>query len=215
MKNKNDNTFKAERVTLCQDGKYRWVYDVNLFTNPTVFFDVEKVMLLSLVIMVAIVLLMGLITGNLEWDLVKSMGVGFAWGSLFITGLTLVGYIVYALIVGGKYTVLFTLDEKELVHQEYGKTLEKAKLIGELTMLAGAAGGRVGTIGTGMLAASRTTMTTELKHVRRVIPRRWMNTIKVNQLLSKNRVYVKKQDFDFVYQFLCEHCVNAKNETTK
>ena len=207
---KKEPKFQSDRVTLCQDGKYRWVYDVNLFTNPTVFFDVVKVMLLSLVIMVVIVLLIGLLTGNLEWDLVKSMGVGLAWGSLFVTGLSLLGYIVYSIIVGGKYTVLFTLDEKELVHQEYGKTLEKAKLIGELTMLAGAAGGRVGTVGTGMLAKSRTTMTTELKKVRRVTPRRWMNTIKVNQLLDKNRVYVKKQDFDFVYQFLCEHCVNRK-----
>ena len=27
---------------------------------------------------------------------------------------------------------------------------------------------------------------------------------------SRNRVYVKKQDFDFVYSFLCEHCVNRK-----
>ena len=207
---KKEPKFQSDRVTLCQDGKYRWVYDVNLFTNPTVFFDVVKVMLLSLVIMVALVLLIGLLSGNLEWDLVKSMGVGLAWGSLFVTGLSLLGYIVYAIIVGGKYTVLFTLDEKELVHQEYGKTLEKAKLIGELTMLAGAAGGRVGTVGTGMLAKSRTTMTTELKKVRRVTPRRWMNTIKVNQLLDKNRVYVKKQDFDFVYQFLCEHCVNRK-----
>ena len=209
-KKNNDNTFKAERVTLCQDGKYRWVYDVNLFTNPTVFFDVVKVMLLSLVIMVAIVLLIGLLGGDLDWDLVKSMVTGFGLGSLFVIGLSLVGYLVYAIWVGGKYTVLFILDENEVVHKEFGKTLEKAKIIGELTMMAGAASGRVGTIGTGMLAKSRTSMTTELKHVRRLIPRRWMNTIKVNQLLSKNRVYVKKEDFDFVYNFLCEHCVNRK-----
>ena len=210
MKKKEEPAFNAHRVTLCQDGKYRWVYDVNLFTNPTVFFDVVKVMLISLVIMVAIVLLIGLLGGDLDWDLVKSMGIGFGWGSLFVVGLSLVGYLVYAIIVGGKYTVLFTLDEKELVHQEYGKSLDKAKLIGNLTMLAGVASGRVGTIGTGLLAKSRTTMTSELKNVRRVIPRRWMNTIKVNQLLFKNRVYVKKADFDFVYQFLCEHCVNRK-----
>lgn len=207
---KKEPAFKCDRVTLCQDGKYRWVYDVNLFTNPTIFFEVVKVMLLSAVIVLAIVLLIGLLGGDLDWDSVKSMGIGFGWGSLFLIGLSLLGYLVYAIIVGGKYTALFTLDEKEVVHQEYGKALEKAKLIGELTMLAGLAGGRVGTIGTGMLAASRTTMTTELKHVRRVVPRRWMNTIKVNQLLDKNRVYVKKQDFDFVYQFLCEHCVNRK-----
>ena len=210
MKKKEEPAFNAHRVTLCQDGKYRWVYDVNLFTNPTVFFDVVKVMFISLVIVAIIVLLIGACSGDLTVDMLKGLGTGFCFGFGGIVALSLLGYIVYAIIVGGKYTVLFTLDEKELVHQEYGKTLEKAKLIGELTMLAGAAGGRVGTVGTGLLAKSRTTMTSELKNVRRVIPRRWMNTIKVNQLLFKNRVYVKKADFDFVYQFLCEHCVNRK-----
>ena len=45
---KKEPAFNAHRVTLCQDGKYRWVYDVNLFTNPTVFFDVVKVMFISM-----------------------------------------------------------------------------------------------------------------------------------------------------------------------
>ena len=63
--------------------------------------------------------------GAINWGLVGIFGFDLvAW--LFGPA-TLVSNIVYAIIVGGKYTVLFTLDEKELVHQEYGKTLEKAR----------------------------------------------------------------------------------------
>jgi hypothetical protein len=60
------------------------------------------------------------------------------------------------------------------------------------------------------LAQSRTTMTSVLANVARLIPCRRMNLIKVNQLLAKNRVYVPDEDFDFVYDFLCQHCVKAK-----
>ena len=208
---KENSDFHGDRVTLCTDGKYRWVYEVNLFTNPTVFFEVVRAMLISVVLMIAIVLLIGLFSGGWSRADLHGMAQVFCIMSLIILGLSVLGYLLYAAIVGGKYTVLFILDEKEVVHKEYGKTLEKAALIGELAMLAGASGGRIGGIGTGLLAKSRTSMTTELKNVRRVIPRRWMNTIKVNQFLSKNRVYVKDEDFDFVLRFLNEHCVNARH----
>ena len=210
-KQKKDNTtFTGDRVTLCQDGKYRWVYDVNLFTNPTVFFDVVKVMLMSAVIMIAIVLLIGLFSGGMSMRVLKGLAGGLGLSVVIILWLSVVGYLLYAVITGGKYTVLFILDEKELVHKMYGKSLKKSQLIGNLAMMAGAASGRVGTIGSGMLAKSRTSMTTELKYVRQLKRRRWMNTIEVNQRLSKNRVYMKKEDFDFVYNFLCEHCTNRK-----
>jgi len=39
-----------------------------------------------------------------------------------------------------------------------------------------------------------------------------MNLIKVNQLLNKNRIYVPEEDFDFVYDFLCQHCTKAKKK---
>lgn len=207
---KENTTFKGDRVTLCKDGKYRWVYDVNLYTNPTVFFDVVKVMLMSAVIMIAIVLLIGLFSGGMSMGVLKGLAGGLGLSVVIILGLSVVGYLLYAVITGGKYTVLFILDEKELVHKMYGKSLKKSQLIGNLAMMAGAASGRVGTIGSGMLAKSRTSMTTELKDVRQLKRRRWMNTIEVNQLLSKNRVYMKKEDFDFVYNFLCEHCTNRK-----
>lgn len=206
---KANTDFKGDRVTLCRDGKYRWVYDVNLFTNPTVFFDVVKVMLISMGLVAVFALLIGACTGNITMTSLQGLGTGFVIALAVILALSFVGYLVYAVMVGGKYTVLFILDEKELVHQEYGKTLDKAKLIGELAVIAGAASSRPGTMGMGLTAKTRTSMTTTLSSVRRVVPRRWMHTIKVNERFEKNRVYVKDEDFDFVYNFLLEHCTAA------
>ena len=49
-----------------------------------------------------------------------------------------------------------------------------------------------------------------LANVKSIKARRRLNLIKVNQLLKKNRVFVPDEDFDFVYEFLCQHCPNDK-----
>ena len=76
--------------------------------------------------------------------------------------------------------------------------------------MAGVAGGSFSTAGAGMLAASKNASVSEFAKVRKVKPRRWLGVIKVNQLLERNQVYVRKEDFDFVYDFIKSHCPNAK-----
>ncbi|MBQ6680824.1 MAG: hypothetical protein IJM78_01145 [Prevotella sp.] len=200
----------GERVTLCPDGKYRWIHEVNLLTNPSILFDVWKVLGISMGILVVFGLVIMLFTGNLDLDMLKGFGGGILIASGVIAAISIPGYLVYAAMTGWKYVVLFIMDEKEVVHQQMPKTAKKAQLIGELTMLAGLVAGRPGMVGTGLLAKSRTSMTTTLSSVRRLIPCRRMHLIKVNGLLEKNRVYVPDEDFDFVYDFLCKHCVKAK-----
>ena len=198
------------RVKLYPDGKYRWIYEVNLLRNPTVLFDVYKALGMSIVILVAIVLLIALFSGDMSLSFLKGLGVGALGAVGFMLVLGALGYVVYALFTGKKYIVLFTLDEHELVHKQMPNTMKKARLIGELAMLAGALAGRPGVAGAGLLAASRDSLTSTLSDVKQVGPRRWMNTIKVNETLFKNRAYVCDEDFDFVLQFLREHCPNAR-----
>ena len=89
------------------------------------------------------------------------------------------------------------------------RQVKKAQVLEALAALVGGATGNLGMVGTGVLAASRTTSTSTLVNVRKLIPVRWMNLIRVNQLLQKNRVYIPDEDFDFVYDFLCQNCPNA------
>ena len=35
--------YENKEVKLCEDGKYRWVYEMNMITNPTIFLTVLKV----------------------------------------------------------------------------------------------------------------------------------------------------------------------------
>lgn len=200
----------GNRVTLCQDGKYRWVYEVNMLTNYSILFDVWKVFGITIVILVVLFSIIFLFTGELNLDTIIGMGKGIVCAAGVLGVLSIIGYLVYAAMSGWKYVVLFIMDEKEVTHQQMPRAVKKAQIIGALTVLAGLASGRPGVVGTGILSQSRSSMTSTLANVQRLIPSRRMNLIKVNQTLSKNRVYVSDEDFDFVYDFLCRHCVKAK-----
>ena len=197
------------RVKLYPDGKYRWVYEVPMLKNPTILFDVYKVLGISF----GIVWLFNVLLISCEDGLNLRNLWSFTSGFLILMLIFLViGYLAYFIVAwyyGWKYIVLFTLDEKEVVHQMMPRQMEKAKVLGALTALVGSVAGKPGVMGAGVLAASRSTSTSVLANVARLVPRRRLHLIKVNQLLNKNRVFVPDEDFDFVYNFLCQHCPKA------
>lgn len=200
-----------EHVRLYPDGKYRWVYEVNMLTNYSILFDVWKVLGISMGILVLLFVVIAVFDGDWDVDMLIGMASTLGIVALVMLVLGLIGYFVYAAISGWKYAVLFIMDEKEVVHQQMPNTVKKGQLIGALTILAGLASGRPGAVGTGVLAQSRLSMTSTLAHVERLVSCRKMNLIKVNERFEKNRVYVNTEDFDFVYDFLLTHCTHLKS----
>ena len=198
------------RVTLCPDGKYRWVYEVPMLKNPSILIDVYKVLGISFgIVWLFNVIIIGCddgLTLKSLWD--ATSGFLALMGAFLIIGY--MAYVIVAWCYGWKYVVLFTLDEREVVHQQMPRQVKKAMLLGALTAMVGGAAGKPGVVGTGLLAASRTSTTSVLADVARLVPCRRHHLIKVNQLLNKNRIFVPDEDFDFVYDFLCQHCPKAK-----
>jgi hypothetical protein len=211
-KKENYDAMASSHPVLCPDSKYRWVYDVPMLNNPSILFDVYWVLAISFGIVYLFNMVIMCCTGNASLEMAWNFLEMFVLLTLFFFVLGYIAYFFVAWYYGWKYSVLFVMDEKEVVHKQLKSTIHKARTIGKLTAMAGAASGKPGMVGMGILAATRTSMTTTLSGVRRVIPCRRMNLIKVNQLLSRNRVYCADEDFDFVYQFLCDHCPNAKKK---
>ena len=202
------DTVSSTRPVLCPDGKYRWVYDIPMLTNPSILFEVYKVLIISFGIIWLFVMLIGACSGNADLQSTWGITKGFL---LLIALFLVIGYVAYFFVAwhyGWKYPVLFIMDEHEVVHKQLPGTEDKARAIGKLTALAGAAGGKPGMVGLGILAANRTSMTTSLGSVRRIIRWRRMNVIRLHERFSQNLIYVADEDFDFVYQFLSEHCPN-------
>lgn len=215
--NNNQNTpgiINGERVTeniyLCPDGKYRWIFEFPMLKNPVILFTVFKVLGMSAAIIAIFILLVDLIeNGSITPPETDELMIAF-WVILFFIGVVIISYIILAAMYGFKYMVLFEMDEEKVVHIQMSKQFEKAQAIGWLTAMVGLASGRIGAAGTGMLAAAQNTSTSDFVNVRQVIGNRWMRVIKVNKLLDHNQIYVEPSDYDFVFNYISQRCVNAK-----
>lgn len=194
-------------IRLCPDGKYRWYYEYRMMKNPTVLFTVWKVMMLAALFPVIVVLFSELHNGVLSAVRQSLLVFGIVFGALFV--LSGVGYFILAAIYGFQYIVLFEMDEKGITHAQQEKQYKKAQAISWLTVIGGAAAGKPGTMGTGILAGTKQKITSEFKNVSSVTGMKKRNTIKVNQRFAKNQVYVKSEDYDFVWKYITSRCKKA------
>ena len=200
---------ETNRVKLYPDGKYRWVYEVSMMKNPSILIDIFKVLGISLGIVWLFTVLLDIFDDDLSLEKLWNLTMVFLGLMLAFVVIGLIAYTILAWSYGWKYVVIFTMDKKELVHQQMPHQVKKAQVLGALAAIVGGATANPGMVGTGVLAASRTTSRSTLVNVKKLTPVRWMNLIKVSQLLQKNRVYVPDEDFDFVYDFLCQNSPNA------
>ena len=203
------NDYSGSRVALCEDGKYRWTYPLDMLKNPSILFVLLKIfgILLSIPLLIALVSA----AANNDWQKIWD---GFIkiWLIVMVVFfvIILISYLIVVWMNGGKYVVNFTMDEKRLIHEQVPVQYERARKVGILAAIVGIFAKRPVAAGAGALAASRNTSVSVFDKVRRVKPRRGQNLIMVNQSLERNQVYVPDEDFDFVLDFIRKHCPNAK-----
>ncbi|MBO4837972.1 MAG: hypothetical protein J5493_01200 [Lachnospiraceae bacterium] len=204
-----DETVDERRVNLYPDGVYRWIGELNLYKNPTILFMLWKIFFFICIGIFVFTSLFDMGNRDFFWK-------GFLenlkfWG--LITGgflvLVLIGYLVYAMIMKGRYTVVFEMGKNGFSHRQIAAQADKAQAISMLTTLAGLLAKNPTTMGVGLNAA-RTEMTTDFSKVKSIqgFPRR--GVIKVNETLEKNQIYVLPEDYDFVWNFVKENCPQAK-----
>ena len=194
-----------KEVQLCDDGKYRWVYEMNMLKNPTIFLTTLKVVFIAAGIIWLFGLVVAAFQGDLdgEWFLFWLKTIGIILGVLIVlTGLS----VLLLAAIMGKYVVLFEMDETQIVHIQMERQVKKAQLIGAITALVGLASKNPTTVGVGLLSGVKSKSTSEFAKVRSIKAYRRRDLIKVNELFFKNQIYVSEADFDFVYNFIKRRC---------
>ena len=200
----------GDQVKLCADGKYRWVYEMSLFKNPTVFVLIWKIFFFIFLGIFAIMM----IVDAAEWsdffpdrflNSLKIMGY-FTVGMTAVVGIS---YLIYAAIMGGKYIVEFEMDDEGVNHRQIASQSRKAKKLGEAVAVAGALSGNLTMTAAG-INSQRTEMYSEFSKVRKLkaYPRR--GVIKLNAPFNHNQVYASREDFEFVREYIVSRCVNLK-----
>ena len=195
-----------------EQGTYRWVYEFNLLTNPTILLTVLKLLIgivVCLGVFMLLLLLPDLMRGSAGADDVASTLRMTGLLALLFIALTTVGYALYAFMNGGKYCVVFTMDEQGVTHQQLPRQFEKAQVVGGLNVLAGLAAGDLSQMGLGILSSTHDSTTSTFASVTSIRGSRTLRVIKVNEPLAKNQVYVEPEDYDFVFNYIVDHCPNA------
>ena len=190
-------------VTLCPDGLYRWVYELNMLKNTAILGTLFKIFG---GIALAIWLLMNISDGFSSFLETTKVMLIIVAGMAVLIGLS---YLIVAAMNGGKYCVLFEMNEAGLRHIQLPKQFKKAQVAGWIAMVAGVIAGNPVTTGAGILAASRNSLYSDFSKVRSIKASPARNLIKVNAPLSKNQVYVDDANFQFVLDYIRAHCPKA------
>ena len=195
-------------ITKGEDGVYRWAYEFSLYRNPTIFLTIAKIFIAIIAALFAVSTIVELAGGSFTAEsLLESLAFWLKLAALFLV-LALVGYLVYAAMQGGKYCVLFEMDEEGIIHRQFGRQVEKAQVVSLINVLMGVAGGNATQVGIGLTSA-KSQLASSFPNVRSVKGSRFWGVIKVNEPLAKNQVYVDRDDYDFVFSYIAEHCPNA------
>lgn len=196
--------YVTENIILGEDGKYHWNYEYKLLKNPTILFLLWKIFFWIGIGIWLFMVLLTIFDGNFTrdfWKLTKIFGIGIIGLEVFVA----IGYFFYAMFLGFKYCVVFEMDEKGVTHTQLHKQYKKSQAMSFILIMAGLVVGRPGTVGTGLLAATKKSMSSSWSQVRSIEIFRRRGVIKVNERLFKNQVYAEAKDFKFVEDYIKAH----------
>lgn len=193
----------------CDDGTYRWVYEFSMLKNPIILLTVWKIFVLILVGMWLVFGLFGIkahgFIGAYVWE-AKALLIP----AVILLGLSVVAYLILAVMYGWKYCVLFEMNEEGIKHIHMDKQFKKAEALGWLTAMIGAVSGNPGTAGAGLLAATKNMQVSEFSKVKKMKVLKAFHTIKLDSLLNHNQIYAEPEDFEFVREY-----IEKRVQTTK
>jgi len=191
------------------DGVWRWTYELSLWRNPTVLITLSKVILLAALLPV---LVTGGITlfesGLLEALRVMGLVLVYMLGILFV--LLFLAYVAVALIQGGKYCVVFEMDDRGVKHTQMQKSFSKNQVLAMLTVLAGAAAGNPQAAGAGLLSGARRSSYSKFSKVKSLVLRPRWSVIYVNESLNRNQIYAPAELYETIQQHILSRCPKAK-----
>ena len=194
-----------ERVTEYEEGRYRWIYEVDMYRNPSIFLNVVKVVGICLCLPVGLILFLEIRAGNSFLSMIQNMKVIFLTIAILAV-ITVGAYWYVAHMYGGKYCAVYELDEEGITLIQLKEQFEKQQVIARFAAMTGAFTGNIGLIGSGFLNMERNSAHSDFKKVYSIKGYRNRDLIKVNSPFLFNQVYVQKEDFDFVESYIRKHC---------
>ena len=191
----------------------QWMYEFSFWKNPAILITSAKVMLIALFVPAVFMFFISLSDGFM--DAISISAVILAYGAIGFAILLVIAYVFVGFLYGGKYYVLFKMDDNGVNHIQLDKQYKKAQALGFLTALIGLSSGNLTTAGSGLMAATKQSLYTSFKKVKSIKVAKARNTIYVNETLSRNQIYVANDDFDFILEHILNNCPKNVKVTNK
>ena len=196
----------SPNIRLGADGVYRWVYAFDMRRNPTLLFTVWRVLGIAFGAAFALMLLIDAVGGDLSPESFLSLLKGFG---ILLAVFLVIGWIAYRIVAhayGGRYLVLFEMDETGVTHRQMPGQFETAQAMAWLSAMTAS---DVGGVGRGLAAAGKSESRVRFSELRGVRVLRRRDTVKLNERLERSQVYALPEDFDFVVDYILARTPDA------
>ena len=184
MKERSDNIIK-------KGNRYSWVIELPMLKNLFLLFEVWKVLGITYVLMLFVTLLINLFSGGGMDGMISASKASTIVLAILLV-LSLPAYYLVTRANNGKYTVLFEMDERGIDHTQI-KT-DKARAMELLTILSAAGG----------------SLYSPFVSIREIRTDPEKKLIRLQSLLISNQVYTEAEDYDFVLNYIVDHCPKAR-----
>ena len=198
-----DGIFKDEQ------GAYHWSYRMDMKDNAAPMIAIRKIFV---GVSFGVGLFMAIISvfdGDFEVALKMFLMIGFGMSALFLV-LGEIAWLILRAIHRNDYIFENIMMEDKVVVLQTEEEKEVSKKIALLSFLFAALSKSPGAAGAGLAAVANSEVESVYTDVKQVIGDRKHDSIKVNNTLLHNVVFVEPQQFDFVWNYLTSHCPNAK-----
>ena len=206
-----------DRVTLFDDGVYRWSYELDMWHNRYLLKLILKILCLVLGIPTLVVLAM------LLWRLLPLLGRGLPEKEIMarvqpdrialavVAGifagcllLTLIIYAVCAAVMGGVCRLRYEMDESAVALVRRSGSMDAVNALGVIAILAGLASNQpdVALQAGSTLAVANNTGTTRFDAVRRVKVLPAFDLLDLREWFGMNQIYVPREDYEYVRDFI-------------
>lgn len=182
-----------------------WFYEYNMWKNLEVLFTIVKVFMICILAPVFVVFCCKIGDGFIEACVMSLKIYVIILG--IIMALIIITYPIIVLIKGGKYIVLFEMDELGISHKEMDKEFKKTQAFTAIGIIIGAVTKNSSVLGANILAGVHQSIYSNFKKVRKVIVKRKRNTIKlITSDMYNNQIYVDNENFEYVLNYILERC---------
>ena len=189
-----------DRVTLCDDGVYRWSYDMDMWHNRFMLRHVLTIVC-AMSVLVSLTMLAAFGLNRVSPRLAALLFI-IPMGAL--SALTLLIYLICALAMRGNYHLRFEMDENKIVLVQTAETENRNRVLTTVSTVAGIAAGqrnkayRVNAT----LRAADSVGTTAFADVTRVRLFPDDDVIDLWEWFGMNQIYVPREDYALVRDFM-------------